>query len=141
MAALSWSCEQLCTERVIYNTVLCRRPCSFVLHAGAAGCCMPSGSSQRIMLSMAGMDHSPMHGECAGEWPFDGSQRLCAFMIEAALQRLPDSSESLLGIFDLRGFGPRNADFGFFYFMASPAACAACFCELSEPVHVAKLPR
>ena len=62
-------------------------------------------------------EQPPIHYTCAGEWPLQDSQRLCAFVMESALQRLHDGGETLLGLFDLRGFGPSNADFDFFYFM------------------------
>lgn len=44
-------------------------------------------------------------------------QRLCVFMIEKALRKLPPGKEQILGIFDLRGFGTANADLSFLTFM------------------------
>lgn len=52
-----------------------------------------------------------------GEFPLDASQQLCNYYVETALSRLPPPTESILGIFDLRGFGPSNADLGFAKFM------------------------
>jgi len=39
-----------------------------------------------------------------------GDQRLCVFLIEKALSKLPTGEEQILAIFDLRGFGPENVD-------------------------------
>ncbi|KAF8408276.1 hypothetical protein HHK36_007425 [Tetracentron sinense] len=38
------------------------------------------------------------------------NEKLCVFLIEKALSKLPAGKEEILGIFDLRGFGPENAD-------------------------------
>ena len=53
----------------------------------------------------------------AGERPLDDSKRLCAHLLEKAIDQLDDDCETLLGIFDLRGFGTQNADFGFVRFL------------------------
>ncbi|KAF8037092.1 hypothetical protein BT93_B0107 [Corymbia citriodora subsp. variegata] len=45
------------------------------------------------------------------------NEKLCVFMIEKALNKLPDGKEEILGIFDLRGFGTENADLKFLTFM------------------------
>lgn len=52
---------------------------------------------------------------------FDRSEdeRLCVFMLEKALSRLPDGKEEILGIFDLRGFGVKNSDLKFLTFLVS----------------------
>ena len=71
----------------------------------------------------------------AGEWPLQDSERLCAHLVDAALQRLPEGGESLLGVFDLRGFGPINADFDFFYFMVRRRATPCCTCALQGCYH------
>lgn len=47
----------------------------------------------------------------------DESKKLCAYLLEKAIAELPEGSETILGIFDLRGFGHRNADFGFVRFL------------------------
>ncbi|KAG9449813.1 hypothetical protein H6P81_009778 [Aristolochia fimbriata] len=45
------------------------------------------------------------------------SEKLCVFLIEKALSRLPSGKEDILGIFDLRGFSPDNGDISFLMFM------------------------
>ncbi|XP_057952242.1 CRAL-TRIO domain-containing protein C3H8.02 [Malania oleifera] len=45
------------------------------------------------------------------------NQKLCVFLIEKALSKLPVGKEEILGIFDLRGFGPENADLQFITFL------------------------
>lgn len=45
------------------------------------------------------------------------NERLCAFLIEKALRKLPPGKEQILGIFDLRGFGTENADLNFLTFL------------------------
>ena len=62
----------------------------------------------------------------AGDFTLQDSERLCAFVIESALQRLPEGGESILGVFDLRGFGPSNADFDFFYFLVRAIDASTC---------------
>ena len=49
--------------------------------------------------------------------PLVHSQRLCVYTLERALEKLPEGQETVLGIFDLRGFQPQNADMGFVKFM------------------------
>ncbi|KAM7479881.1 hypothetical protein LguiA_028094 [Lonicera macranthoides] len=44
-------------------------------------------------------------------------EKLCAFLIEKAVSKLPDGKEQILGIMDLRGFGTRNADLKFVTFL------------------------
>ncbi|KAI4303840.1 hypothetical protein MLD38_039428 [Melastoma candidum] len=41
------------------------------------------------------------------------NEKLCVFLIEKALSKLPPGQEQILGIFDLRGFGTANADLKF----------------------------
>ncbi|GLT83808.1 hypothetical protein SLE2022_020790 [Rubroshorea leprosula] len=48
--------------------------------------------------------------------PID-NEKLCVFLIEKALSKLPAGKEQILGIFDLRGFGTDNADLKFLTFM------------------------
>ncbi|GAB2240774.1 hypothetical protein Droror1_Dr00021292 [Drosera rotundifolia] len=48
--------------------------------------------------------------------PID-DQRLCVFMIEKALSKLPPGQEQILAIVDLRGFGVENADVKFLTFL------------------------
>ncbi|XP_030458370.1 phosphatidylinositol transfer protein CSR1 [Syzygium oleosum] len=45
------------------------------------------------------------------------NEKLCVFLIEKALSKLPDGKEEILGIFDLRGFGTENADLKFLTFV------------------------
>ncbi|XP_031404732.1 CRAL-TRIO domain-containing protein C3H8.02 isoform X2 [Punica granatum] len=45
------------------------------------------------------------------------NEKLCTFLIEKALDKLPPGKEEILGIFDLRGFGPENADLKFLTFI------------------------
>jgi hypothetical protein len=52
-----------------------------------------------------------------GEFPLDDSKRLCVHLLEKAIASLPEGGETLVGIFDLRGFGNRNADLGFVRFL------------------------
>jgi len=44
-------------------------------------------------------------------------QRLCVFLIEKALSKLPTGEEQILAVFDLRGFGPENADLKYLKFL------------------------
>nr|POE77325.1 motile sperm domain-containing protein 2 [Quercus suber] len=44
-------------------------------------------------------------------------EKLCVFLIEKALAKLPAGKEEILGIFDLRGFGTQNADIKFLTFL------------------------
>jgi hypothetical protein len=52
-----------------------------------------------------------------GERPLEESKQYCAFLLESALAGMPAGTETILGIFDLRGFGHRNADLGFVRFL------------------------
>ncbi|KAF5732168.1 SEC14 cytosolic factor family protein [Tripterygium wilfordii] len=45
------------------------------------------------------------------------NEKLCVFLIEKALSKLPDGKEEMLAIVDLRGFGTENADLNFITFM------------------------
>ncbi|XP_059642380.1 phosphatidylinositol transfer protein CSR1 [Cornus florida] len=45
------------------------------------------------------------------------NEKLCVFLIEKALSRIPAGKEEILGIFDLRGFGIENADLKFLTFL------------------------
>jgi hypothetical protein len=53
----------------------------------------------------------------AGERPLDDSKRLCAYLLERAIEGLPEGCETILGVFDLRSFRSRNADLGFVRFL------------------------
>ena len=67
----------------------------------------------------SGAADSSQECSCAGERPLDDSKRLCAHLLEKAVDELDDGGETILGIFDLRGFGTQNADFGFVRFLVS----------------------
>ncbi|KAK1279419.1 Patellin-3 [Acorus gramineus] len=45
------------------------------------------------------------------------NEKLCVFLIEKALSKLPDGKEDILGIFYLRGFGTENGDVMFLKFL------------------------
>ncbi|CAL1367401.1 unnamed protein product [Linum trigynum] len=47
----------------------------------------------------------------------EDDQKLCAFLIEKALRMLPPGKDDILGIVDLRNFGPANADLKFLTFL------------------------
>ena len=72
------------------------------------------------ILSVAG--HNTAHC-CAGASPLADSQRLCVFTLEQAIARLPASGDpdTVLGVFDLKGFSHRNADLGFVRFLVRRA--------------------
>ena len=44
-------------------------------------------------------------------------EKLCVFLIEKALSRLPAGKQDILAIIDLRGFGTENADIKFLTFL------------------------
>jgi CRAL/TRIO domain len=53
-----------------------------------------------------------------GAAPLLESQKLCVHTLDRAMERLPETGqETILGIFDLRGFTSKNADLGFIRFM------------------------
>ncbi|XP_066377534.1 uncharacterized protein [Miscanthus floridulus] len=45
------------------------------------------------------------------------NQKLCAYLVEKAVSRLPSGAENILGIFDLRGFRVENGDLQFLKFL------------------------
>jgi hypothetical protein len=51
-----------------------------------------------------------------------GNQKLCAYLVEKAVSRLPPGVENILGIFDLRGFRVENGDLQFLKFLVSLVA-------------------
>ena len=53
----------------------------------------------------------------SGAAPLVESQRLCVFLLDRAMEEMPEGQDTMLGIFDLRGFTSRNADLGFVRFM------------------------
>lgn len=54
-----------------------------------------------------------------GEYSLDDSKRLCVLILEKALKQLPEGQETVLGIFDLKGFKQKNGDLGFAAFLVS----------------------
>ena len=52
-----------------------------------------------------------------GAAPLVESQRLCVFLLDRAMENIPEDQETILGIFDLRGFTSKNTDLGFVRFM------------------------
>lgn len=52
-----------------------------------------------------------------GEYSLDDSKRLCVLILEKALKQLPEGQDTVLGVFDLRGFKQRNGDLGFAAFL------------------------
>ena len=48
-------------------------------------------------------------------------EKLCVFLVEKALSKLPEGKEDVLVIIDLRGFGTENADMKFFTFLVISA--------------------
>ncbi|KAG9129690.1 hypothetical protein Leryth_017768 [Lithospermum erythrorhizon] len=50
-------------------------------------------------------------------------EKLCVFLIEKALSRLPQGKQDILGIFDLRGFSNENADLKFLTFLFDVFYC------------------
>ena len=47
----------------------------------------------------------------------DDSKRLCILILEKALKQLPEGQDTVLGVFDLRGFKQKNGDLGFASFL------------------------
>lgn len=58
----------------------------------------------------------------AGQTPLVESQRLCVHLLDRAMTDLEAQGwqqETVLGVFDLRGFTSKNADLGFIRFLVS----------------------
>lgn len=72
----------------------------------------------------------------AGERPLEESKKLCAFLLEKGISQMPEGCETLLGIFDLRGFGHRNADFGFVRFLVRLCIFASHCCAAASKWHL-----
>ncbi|XP_050226143.1 CRAL-TRIO domain-containing protein C365.01 [Mercurialis annua] len=65
----------------------------------------------RPVLVVVASKHVPdMHDRVENE-------RLCVFLVEKALAKLPAGQTEILGVFDLRGFGTENADLNFLTFV------------------------
>ncbi|OIW18335.1 hypothetical protein TanjilG_31475 [Lupinus angustifolius] len=54
-------------------------------------------------------------------------ERLCTFLVEKALSKLPPGKEQILGIVDLRGFGTQNADIRYLTFLVMFFDCLPIF--------------
>ena len=52
-----------------------------------------------------------------GEFSEQDSQRLCAYYVEQAVASRPAGVDTVLGVFDVSGFGLQNADFAFVRFL------------------------
>lgn len=46
-------------------------------------------------------------------------QKLCVFMVEKALAKLPAGQQKILGVFNLRDFSTENADLKFLAFLVN----------------------
>ncbi|KAF3436992.1 hypothetical protein FNV43_RR19745 [Rhamnella rubrinervis] len=67
--------------------------------------------NKRPVLIVVGSKHFP------GVHKPSEDEKLCVFLIEKALSKLPHWREEILGIVDLRGFGTKNADINFLTFL------------------------
>lgn len=54
-------------------------------------------------------------------------EKLCVYLIETALNKLPPGTEEILGIFDLRGFRVENGDVQFLKFLVTSASYCCPF--------------
>ena len=60
------------------------------------------------------------------------SKKYCAYLLESALASMEPGTETILGVFDLRGFGHRNADLGFVRFLVGVSFQPVMFLKPSE---------
>ncbi|XP_027330846.1 uncharacterized protein LOC113846593 isoform X2 [Abrus precatorius] len=67
--------------------------------------------NDRPVLVVVASKHFPEAHDPAAD------ERLCVFLIEKALSKLPTGKEQILGIVDLKGFGTENADLKFLTFL------------------------
>ena len=63
----------------------------------------------------------------AGEFSLDDSKRLCILILEKALKQLPEGQDTVLGVFDLKGFKQKNGDLGFAGFLVSMLTFLLCW--------------
>ncbi|GFZ12017.1 Sec14p-like phosphatidylinositol transfer family protein [Actinidia rufa] len=75
----------------------------------------------RPVLIVVASKHFP------GKQNHSENEKLCVFLIEKALSKLPAGKEEILGIFDLRGFGTDNADLQFLTFLVR-------FCSVEDVI-------
>ncbi|KAL5064616.1 hypothetical protein RYX36_026353 [Vicia faba] len=73
--------------------------------------------NHRPVLVVVAAKHFPKAQDPADD------ERLCVFLIEKALSKLPPGEEQILGIFDLRGFGTENADLRYLTFLFDVFYC------------------
>ncbi|KAG8388560.1 hypothetical protein BUALT_Bualt02G0138100 [Buddleja alternifolia] len=71
----------------------------------------------RSVLIVEASKHFP------GEHQLYEDEKLCVFMIEKALSKLPPGKQEILGIIDLRGFRTQNADIKFLTFVFDAFYC------------------
>ncbi|KAI4343727.1 hypothetical protein L6164_011042 [Bauhinia variegata] len=67
--------------------------------------------NNRPVLVVVGSKHFPEAQDPAED------EKLCIFLVEKALSKLPTGQEQILGIVDLRGFGTENADLRYLTFL------------------------
>lgn len=67
--------------------------------------------NDRPVLVVTASKHFPQAQDPADD------EKLCVFLIEKALSKLPTGKEQILGIIDLRGFSTENADLNFLTFL------------------------
>eukprot|EP01023_Acetabularia_acetabulum_P008056 TRINITY_DN13501_c0_g1_i5.p1 TRINITY_DN13501_c0_g1~~TRINITY_DN13501_c0_g1_i5.p1 ORF type:complete len:273 (-),score=42.62 TRINITY_DN13501_c0_g1_i5:150-968(-) len=53
----------------------------------------------------------------AGAAPHIDTERLCTYMIEKAVNSIPEGQDNIIAIFDMRGYGPANTDLMFVKFL------------------------
>ncbi|CAD5182130.1 CRAL-TRIO domain-containing protein C3H8.02 isoform X2 [Musa acuminata AAA Group] len=70
----------------------------------------------RPVLVVVASKHFPAVGNTRKQEPIE-DEKLCVYLIETALNKLPPGTEEILGIFDLRGFRVENGDVQFLKFL------------------------
>ena len=99
------------------------------MHPNRAGACTAQhNATQNLRISALSRRGPACHHvfDPLGEFPLDDSKRLCVHLLEKAIASLPEGGETLVGIFDLRGFGNRNADLGFVRFLVRQHTVECC---------------
>jgi hypothetical protein len=75
---------------------------------------------------------TPSVGWKTGQCPLDDSKRLCVYTLEKAIKKLPEDGETILGIFDLRGFTAKNGDWNFIRFLVR--LCSTAYTAVLEVI-------